>query len=171
MYREDWSGWTAEERNAIARFRGMFTPEWAAPSGEFSELHYLVMSRRSNPDAFVYTRPVIVLVDENSFSATDIFVSAFKGWRNVTLMGAPSGGGSARVEPIVLPFSGLEVLLGSMVSYQRDGRMYDGNGVQPDVLVEPEAEYFLQGGRDNVLERALELIGDRASVVQGPLPR
>lgn len=159
MYRESWTGWNAPGRAAIARFRETFRPEWTPPWPEFSEWHYLVMSRGTNPDAYVYGRPVIVLLDQNSFSATDIFVSAFKGWREVTLVGTPSGGGSARQVGVRLPISGLALNFASMASFQASGRLHDGNGTQPDVPVHPEPEYFLDGGRDNVLERALELLG------------
>ncbi len=89
MYRENWPGWSPAERGAIARFKRTFTPEWTPPDEEFSQWHYLVMSRETNPAAFYYGKPVIVLLDAKSFSATDIFVSAFKGYPLVPLMGSP----------------------------------------------------------------------------------
>jgi C-terminal processing protease CtpA/Prc len=156
MFRETWDGWTAAERAAIAAFRTTFVPEWVPPAGEFSDWHYLVMSRRMNPAAFTYANPVIVLLDEHSFSATDIFVSALKGWRNVTLMGTPSGGGSARQVPVTLPVSRIVLSLASMASFQRDGRLFDGHGTQPDVIVLPAPEYFLSNGTDVVLDAAVE---------------
>jgi C-terminal processing protease CtpA/Prc len=158
MFRADSPQWTPAEREAIARFRETFEPQWTPPAEEFSDWHYLVMSREMNPGAFTYGRPVVVLLDENAFSATDIFLSAMKGWPGVTLVGTPSGGGSARTESFLLPLSGLEVTLGSMASFQWTGQLYDGNGIHPDVLVYPDAEYFIEGGRDNVLDRALELL-------------
>jgi C-terminal processing protease CtpA/Prc len=158
MYRETWTGWSAEERAAITRFKQTFKPEWMPPEQEFSDWHYLVMSRSMNPAAFTYGKPVVVLIDQNSFSATDIFVSAFKGWRNVTLVGTPSGGGSARQVPISLPISRLSMTLASMASFQWTGLLYDGHGTQPDVLVHPDPSYFLSGGRDNALERAIEIL-------------
>jgi hypothetical protein len=60
--------------------------------------------------------------------------------------------------PIVLPESRMSMTLASMASFQRTGQLYDARGVQPDVIVHPEPDYFLTGGRDNVLERALALI-------------
>jgi Tol biopolymer transport system component len=161
MYRDTASEWTPEERAAIERFKQTFVPQWVPPTEEFSDWHYLVMSRKTNPNAYEYDRPVIILLDQDSFSATDIFVSAFKGWPGVTLVGTPSGGGSARQLATRLPVSGLSVNLASMASFQLDGRLHDGNGTQPDVLVPPEPGYFLVGGRDNVLERALELLRPR----------
>lgn len=158
MYRESWDGWTPAERRAIEAFTQDFTPQWTPPADEFSEWHYLVMSRRTNPEAFVYGKPVIVLLDPKSFSATDIFVSAFKGHANVTLMGSPSGGGSARRVGVQLPVSRLSMGLASMASFQISGRLHDGNGTQPDVVVVPEPEYFLAGGEDNILQAALARI-------------
>jgi Peptidase family S41 len=161
MYREGWSGWSPEERSAIARFKQSFKPEWMPPAEDFSDWHYLVMSRSMNRNAFTYGKPVVVLIDQDSFSATDIFVSAFKGWSNVTLIGTPSGGGSARQVPIQLPLSRLSMTLASMASFQWNGRLYDGHGTQPDILVHPDPEYFLAAGRDNVLDRAIEFLKTR----------
>lgn len=73
----------------------------------------------------------------------------------MTLLGSASGGGSARVQGAELPESGLSLRLASMASFQRSGLLYDGNGVRPDVIVDPEPGYFLNGGTDNILEAAL----------------
>jgi hypothetical protein len=45
-----------------------------------------------------------------------------------------------------------------MASFQWTGLLYDGHGTQPDVLVHPDPSYFLSGGRDNALERAVEIL-------------
>ena len=158
MYRESWPGWSPEERAAIARFKPTFTPEWTPIEAEFSEWHYLVISRSTNPKAFAYGKPLIILMDEKCFSATDIFLSAFRGYPGVTLVGYPSGGGSALQVPYRMSVSGLSMTLASMASFQRSGQLYDTRGVQPDVVVDPAAEFFVKGGRDIVLERALQLI-------------
>jgi C-terminal processing protease CtpA/Prc len=163
MYRESWEGWTPEERAAITQFKTTFRPQWTPPESEFSDWHYLVMARRTNPQAFVYGKPVVVLLDAGSFSATDIFVNALKGWHDVTLVGTPSGGGSARQIPVTLPISRLSFALASMASFQWSGQLHDGNGTQPDVLVYPDPESFLFDGRDNVLERAVEIVALRGS--------
>lgn len=101
------------------------------------------------------------MIDQDSFSATDILVSAFKGWPNVTLIGTPSGGGSARQIPVQLPLSRLSMTLASMASFQWNGQLYDGHGTQPDILVHPQPEYFLTGGRDNMLDQAIEFLKTR----------
>jgi Tol biopolymer transport system component len=156
MYVESSPEWTPAERAAIVAFKKTFTPEWTPPAAEFSDWHYLVMSRKTNPQAFVYGRPVIVLMDEKCFSATDIFLSALKGWHDVTLMGYASGGGSARQVGVSLPVSRLSMSLASMASFQWTGQLYDTRGIQPDIVVHPGPTYFLNGGKDNILEDALK---------------
>jgi C-terminal processing protease CtpA/Prc len=158
MYVESWSGWTPDERAAIARFKPTFKPEWTPAEAEFSPWHYLVISRSTNPEAFSYGKPVIILMDQKCFSATDIFLSAFKGYPGVTLVGYASGGGSALQVGYRMPVSSLSMTLASMASFQTSGQLYDTRGVQPDVVVDPEPAFFLKGGRDNVLERAVQLI-------------
>ncbi|HEX6732691.1 MAG TPA: hypothetical protein VF074_21915 [Pyrinomonadaceae bacterium] len=51
----------------------------------------------------------------------------------------------------------LRVRLGSMVSYQATGKLFDGNGIDPDVLIDPVPEYFI-GVRDNQIEEAIKQI-------------
>jgi Tol biopolymer transport system component len=156
MYVESSAEWTPAERAAIVAFKKTFKPEWTPPAAEFSGWHYLVMSRKTNPQAFVYGKPVIVLLDEKCFSATDVFLSALKGWHDVTLMGYASGGGSARQVGVTLPISRMSFSLASMASFQWTGRLYDTRGIHPDIVVHPGPTYFLTGGKDNILEEALK---------------
>jgi C-terminal processing protease CtpA/Prc len=161
MYREDSPHWTAEEKAAIEELRRRWTPQWEPPEDEISQWHYMIMSRRINPNAYTYTEPVVILMDYRCFSATDIFLSTFKGWKNVTLMGTPSGGGSALSQNFELPRSHLRVRIGSMVSFQRNGNLHDGNGTHPDVRTERTPESFLRFGKDNQLEKAIEVLGTK----------
>ncbi|MHC4137953.1 MAG: S41 family peptidase [Planctomycetota bacterium] len=110
---------------------------------------------RAAPPASYYGRPVVVLMDVFCFSATDIFLGALDGLRNVTLLGVPSGGGSGRSQAVRLRHSGFDVRVSSMASFQPDGKLYDGNGVAPDVLVEPQATDWI-GRTDTMLEAALK---------------
>ena len=150
--------WSPRERAALDEFMATFTPEWQPPLDEFSTWHAMVVSPAAADAPRFLERPVVVLMDSRCFSATDVFLSALKGLPNVTLVGEPSGGGSARAQVIELPSSGLKVRFASMASYQASGELFDGRGVQPDVLIGPEPEHFVVGGRDVVLERGLELV-------------
>jgi len=124
--------WSDEERTAIGDFAETFRPDWQPNPEKFSAWHYMILRREDSPEAYEYTPPVVVLMDTGCFSATDIFLGAFKGWRNVTLMGEESGGGSGRSRGSKLMNSGLRVRLSSMASFRPNGERYDGKGIQPD---------------------------------------
>jgi len=160
MYRADAPRWREAERSAIEAFMQAFDPEWIPPADDFSAWHYLVLSKKQDDPRYHYDNPVVVLLDDRCFSATDIFLGAFKGWRKVTLMGTPSGGGSARSVGFALPHSGLQGRMASMASFQRNGKLYDGNGIQPDVELEPSPAYYIQGGHDHSLEYAIAFLKD-----------
>ena len=147
--------WNDEDRAAIARVAAGFRPEWAPPAGQFSAWHYFLLRPRAGGAYYHYGRPVVVLMDAGCFSATDIFLGAFKGWRNVTLLGAASGGGSGRARPLRLHHSGLQLQLSSIASFQPDGKLYDDRGVVPDVEASSIATDLI-GSTDSVLEAALK---------------
>ena len=153
LYPTTHRGWSKKERAAIREFAKDFVPEWTPPERDFTGWHYMVI--KAETSSSYYGRPVVVLMDASCYSATDIFLGAFGGLRNVTLLGVPSGGGSGRARRERLKHSGLEVRVSSMASFQPDGKLYDGNGVAPDVLVEPTATDWI-GRTDTMLEAALK---------------
>jgi Peptidase family S41 len=157
MYRADAEEWTGHERHAIATFASIFSPEWELPPGQFSDWHYMVLSRLHSETSYHYSQPVVVLMNAKCFSATDIFLAGLKGMNNVTLLGTPSGGGSAFAQSVTLGATPFRVRLGSMASFQTDGKLFEGYGVNPDMVVEPMPEYYI-GGTDNVLEAAVRRI-------------
>jgi len=103
-------------------------------------------------------------MDRGNFSACDIFLGGFKGGKNVTLMGQPSGGGSGCRQEYPLSNSGIRIHLSRMASFQPSGQLYDGNGIQPDIIVEPAAKDFI-GRTDTVLGRAIELISSKKIIL------
>ena len=157
MARAEDPDWSDAEREAIARFAVEFDPEWDRSEG-FSDWHYLVLGPTGAAGEYFYDRPVVVLSDAGCFSATDIFLGALHGRPRVTLIGERSGGGSARSQGFRLANSGIEVRCASMASFRPDGRLYDGRGVEVDVAIRPEPDHFLEGGRDVVLDAAVEIL-------------
>jgi RNA polymerase sigma factor (sigma-70 family) len=160
MYRADAAEWTEAERRAVAAFARTFKPQWKLPKGQFSDWHYMALSRLDDPDIYHYRMPVVVLMNAKCFSATDVFLAGLKGMKNVTLLGTPSGGGSAMANQVSLGETPFRIRIGTMASFQADGKLFDGNGVRPDVVVEAVPEYHV-GGRDNVLEEAVRRIKGR----------
>ncbi len=147
--------WSAVERDAIAGFADSFAPGWSLPHGEFSEWYYFVISPSKDQGYFHYDQPVVILMDRWNFSACDIFLGAFKGRKNITLMGQPSGGGSGCSQEYRLRNSHIRICLSSMASFRPNGKLYDGNGIQPDIYAEPIPTDFI-GETDSVLTKAIE---------------
>ena len=144
------------ERIALDEWLPGFTPQWSPPAEGFSDWHYLIV--RPDTDPVFVGKPIIVLMNNGNFSASDIFLSALKGTDGVTLLGTASSGGSARQNEHILPRSDLAVRLASMASFQAsNSRLYDGVGINPDIHMEPEPGFFVNAS-DLILERAIELI-------------
>ena len=143
------------DRRVIQKFTNQFIPEWKIPNKKFSQWHYFLVK----PDHNIphYNKPVVLLINSRCFSAADIFAAAFKELPNVTLVGTPTAGGSGRAQRYTLPNSGIEIKLSSMASFQPDGRLYDGNGVTPDIEVSLSLSNILEN-KDRQLEEAIELI-------------
>jgi C-terminal processing protease CtpA/Prc len=157
MYRAGAKEWAEPERRAVAEFAKTFRPKWELPKGQFSDWHYMTLRRLEEAGIYHYGKPVVVLMNAGCFSATDIFLAGLKGMKNVTLLGTPSGGGSAFVQTVALGPTPFRLRLGSMASFQADGKLFDGNGVSPDVVVEASPEYHI-GGLDNVLAEAVKRV-------------
>jgi hypothetical protein len=158
MYRESWPGWTAAERAAIASFMTTFQPQWVVPEAEFSEWHFWVLSKALKPDAYDYQGRIVFLMDHKCGSGDDLVLSAVRGLDNVTLIGEASMGASGALVVTRLANSGLDLVLSSMASFQSTGLLYDGNGVEPEIPVEPVPEYYLVAGEDRVLSYALRFL-------------
>jgi len=158
IFRWDWSGWTFADRLAIAELMATFAPEWEPPAGEFSDWHFWVLSKRLDPAAYDYSGPVVFLTNEQNGSASDVILSAVKGLRRVTIVGRPSLGASGAYVETTLPHSGIRLRLSSMASFQRDGRFYEGHGVEPDVYVDVEPEFLVGIGPDTELQAAIDVI-------------
>ena len=157
LFPPDYAGWSDDVQRVAASFVKGFEPEWQPGSG-FAGPHVFVIESERRP--YYYGRPVVVLMNPDCFSATDIFLGAFAEAKSVTLLGTPSGGGSGRSRSAQLANSGLRLRLSSMASFRPDGRLYDGRGVEPDVLVEPVAtDYTID--TDTVLDAALALLRER----------
>ena len=143
------------ERDVVSRFASTFKPEWTPPLEQFSKWHYFVISPSEDKRYYHYKKPVVILMDRRNFSACDIFLGAFKGVNNVTLMGQPSGGGSGCYQVYRLENSKIIIYLSSMASFQPNGKLYDGNSIRPDIIVEPAPTDFI-GETDIVLDTAIK---------------
>lgn len=106
-----------------------------------------------NPhDGIRYTKPVMVLVDRGSYSATTFFSMTTKALDNVTLVGDRTGGGGGLPNGGQLPngwtyrFSVSRLLDLDMVNYAEQG-------VPPDIVASFD---WTDLTKDEILERAME---------------
>ncbi len=154
LYPADSSHWTSTEKAVIQKHAKTFQPEWVPSREHFSPWYYFVISPPLNDKRYYYyDKPVIILMDSRNFSACDIFLGAFKEFRNMTLLGTPSGGGSGSAIKYCLHHSDITLKLSSMASFRSNGKLYEGNGIQPDILCEPVPTDSI-GQTDTMLEKA-----------------
>lgn len=151
-------GQSRKNLRAIGTFKQRYSPQRLLSKNVFSPAHYMIVHPRADTST-LYSSPVIVLIDNECFSAADIFAGAMKQAPNVTLVGETTGGGSGYSKSRTLPHSALAVKLSRMFSFQPNGLTYDGHGVQPDISV-PAPLSDKMGKTDTVLERAVKLMSE-----------
>ena len=102
-----------------------------------------------------YTKPVAVLIDRGSYSATSFFSVCTQAYDNIQLFGDYSGGGLGLPNGGELP-NGWTYRFSITRTIAIDGGNYE-NGVPPDVRVILDPECTAQG-IDNVIETAADWI-------------
>ena len=143
-------------RKCVQEFRSHFKPEIVINDSLFSEYHYMVAFPKQE-NKIAYDKPVIIMIDEDCFSATDIFAAGIQQAPNVSLIGTTTGGGSGYADSKKLPFSGITLRASRMFSYQPNGKTYDGQGVVPDIKVNKTLSDKM-GQTDTQLEYAIEYL-------------
>ena len=102
-----------------------------------------------------YTKPVAVLIDRGSYSATSFFAICTMAYDNIRLFGDYTGGGLGLPNGGVLP-NGWTYRFSTTRTLAIDGQNYE-NGVPPDVRVLLDPACTSQGV-DNVIEAAADWI-------------
>lgn len=129
------------EKKAIDKFMSSFTPMYNLDSKKFSEYHYYVLNgAKLSKDKLYYNKPVYILANERSFSAASVLVSVFKGLANITIVGVNTDGSSGNSQRFKLPNSKLKGKISTMVSFQKNGKILDGIGTKPDIMIERNIE-------------------------------
>ena len=113
---------------------------------------------------FTYTNPVVVLVNGSTFSAGELTTEIMKQLPQVTVIGDTTGGGGVvssggrpeHVGEFILP-SGKQIYIGTGYFERYDGKMFEWNGVAPDLLI-PQTGEETERGIDRQLEYAIQLI-------------
>lgn len=117
--------------------------------------YYMVLKNNGNSENYHYNKPVYLLINESTFSAASVFASSFKGLDKVTLVGITSDGSSGLSQFYEL--SGLRLKFSHMLSYQKNGDLFDGIGTEPDIEIERSIDQIF-GFEDYQLNRLIEKI-------------
>ncbi len=107
-------------------------------------------------DGVRWQKPVVVLMNRHSYSATNDFINSMRYFPNVTLLGDTSGGGSGMPFSSELP-NGWGVRFSACPTYDADMRHIE-SGIDPDVAVTLTDEDKARGV-DTIIEAARALIG------------
>lgn len=107
-----------------------------------------------------FDKPMVVLVDGNSASASEVLAGAIKDYELGTLVGTTTFGKG--IVQTILPLkdgSGIKITTSSY--YSPKGTNIHGTGIEPDVVCEFDSEaYYGEEQFDNQLDRAKEVLKD-----------
>src|SRR5262249_37755750 len=107
-------------------------------------------------NANVYQGKVIILVNELAVSSSEYQAMAYKAIPGARVLGSTTAGADGNVSLISLP-GGIRTYISGIGVYYPDGTETQQVGIVPDVWVTPTIRGF-QEGRDEVLEKAIELL-------------
>ncbi|WEK17759.1 MAG: S41 family peptidase [Candidatus Pedobacter colombiensis] len=126
----------------------------------------------SQPGRFTYTEPlnngaltggiysgkVVVIVNSTSQSQAEYTTMAFQSAPYVKVIGSTTAGADGNVSRIVLP-GGISTMISGIGVFYPDGRPTQRVGVKIDYVLKPTIKGIIEG-RDELLEKAKEMLGD-----------
>lgn len=114
----------------------------------------------STSDTLIPDEPLLVLVDSGTASAAEIVAGALRDRQRAQLVGSEATFGKGSVQLVFDLSDGSSVHVTSARWLTPDGTQLDGQGLEPDFVVEITQE-ALDNGRDEVLEKAIEILGGK----------
>ena len=133
-----------------------------------SELNLVANPRTVTTDGrrvVPYHGPLAILVDQTSYSASEIFAAGMQAIGRARVFGQQTPGGALPAMLRELPSGDvLEYAIGDFVT--ATGQRIEGNGVVPDQVVAP-SRASLAAGRDVVLDAAVEWAAARPAQQKG----
>lgn len=126
--------------------------------GDFRRPHLAWPARKLAPGEAPFQGRVLLLVDAGCNSACEDFVMPFKDNGRGTLVGQTTAGSTG--QPYMLDLgNGLMAIIGAKRERFPDGSVFEGVGIQPDVVVGMRVD-DLRAGQDQILDRALILAAE-----------
>jgi hypothetical protein len=126
------------------------------------------------PGAFRYTKPmiigqenptyfkgkVVVLVNENTISASELYAMAFRLSPNSVIVGSTTSGADGNVSPLISLPGGYYARMTSLGVYYPDGRETQQVGIVPEITVKQSIQ-GLRNQHDELLNRAIAEINEK----------
>lgn len=164
--RDNGGGILTNAETLVARFidnpvpAGFIAHKTGPGHNEFSEPYaYSIEPARGRVH---WNKPVVVLTNRSSFSATNNFVSIMKTLPNVCIVGDVTGGGCGMPFTGELP-NGWSVRFSAAPIYDVDGRLTEF-GVEPSEGCRVDmTEADRQANSDTIMERAFEVLAEMAA--------
>lgn len=154
LYPIDSSIWTSGEKEYLTKIEEGFTPSIDFPRDDYSIPHYHIAPKGENISENL--PKVAIIMNSMCLSAADIFLQTLKGFDHIKLFGEASGGASSAPQIYQLKHSKVHFKIGTMLSFQPNGHLYDGEGIVPDQYILPSIESLLEGEEDNQLQSAIK---------------
>ncbi len=104
-----------------------------------------------------YGGPLVILTGPNTMSTSEDFIVPLDYSGRALIVGEPTAGTTGNPVNVRLP-GGAILRVCSLWSTYPDGREFVGRGIEPDVRVGPTLA-GIRAGRDEVLEKAVEVLG------------
>ena len=109
---------------------------------------------KNNPDH--YKGKVVVLINENTQSAEELWAMIFKTVPNVTIVGSQTAGADGTETPILLT-DGRQLIFSGLGIYYPNKTETQKIGIVPDVVVRPSVKDF-QNNIDPLINKAFQII-------------
>ncbi|MDD3415325.1 MAG: S41 family peptidase [Lachnospiraceae bacterium] len=107
-----------------------------------------------------FTKPLVVMIDGNSASASEILSGAIKDYKLGTLVGTTSFG-KGIVQRVIPLGDGTAIKLTISKYYTPNGKNIHGIGIEPDITVDFDSEAYETKKTDNQLDKAMEVLTEQ----------
>lgn len=110
--------------------------------------------------------PIVVLINRNSASASEILAGSLRDNENAVLVGEKTYG-KGLVQKLLTLEDGSGLKITTSTYFTPSGEIIEGVGVSPDIRIEPKEEYLrypvsqIPRSEDLQLQRAIEIIEDK----------
>lgn len=127
----------------------------------YTEDKYGKKEEEFSDDKEKFDKPLVVLINENSASASEIFAGAIQDYKLGTIVGTNSFG-KGIVQSIIPLTDGTAIKVTVSKYYTPNGKNIHGIGIKPDVEIELKEELrnkvVIEKDKDNQLKKGIEII-------------